>query len=81
MPWRIVDLTIEGNSFIARLTDGRNEIELSADLLFLGRKTAILKGLHVQGLGANTVGVCAGVLGTLGESGTRCRSTPNCGRD
>jgi len=49
MPWRIVDLTIEGNSFIARLTDGRNEIELSSDLLFLCTKTAILKGCTSRG--------------------------------
>jgi hypothetical protein len=63
MPWRIVDLTIEGDSFIARFTDGRSEIELSADLSVRWQEDRIFEGTARPGTGTNTVG--ASVLVSL----------------
>jgi len=57
MSWRIVTLTIEGDSFVGRFADGAAEIEVCADVAFLGNRIAVLSGFHIQGPGANTVGL------------------------
>jgi hypothetical protein len=56
MPWRIAELTSEHDSFIVRFSNGRFEIEVAADIIFAGRRSAVLYGLHMQGSGPNSIG-------------------------
>ncbi len=55
--WTIKDLLIEGDSFIGLFTDGQADIEVSANVMFLGRSVALLCGFHIQGPGPNRAGV------------------------
>lgn len=57
MTWRVVDYEFDRSETVyVRLHDGRKEIELLAELELDGRR-AIVRGLHVLGGGANTMGV------------------------
>jgi hypothetical protein len=74
--WRIAVVTIEGASFITRFAAEPQPVDVSGDLLFLGRKVALLGGCMSRDQ-VLTWCVRAIFLGVLGEGGTRCRLTPN----
>ena len=56
MPWVIVDATVEGDCFIVLFSNGLFTIEAAAEIAFLAGRMAVLRGLHLQGPGPNTVG-------------------------
>jgi hypothetical protein len=55
MCWRVLELDVGQDVFLARLADGTIEIEVCADIQLEGRR-ALLRSLHVYGPGPNSVG-------------------------
>jgi len=53
--WRTLDLEVEGDTVWVPLTDGVQVIEVLADVELAGR-SAVLRGLHIQGGSRNTLG-------------------------
>ncbi len=60
MTWRTLGYEIDGtDTVLVTLTDGGRRVQVLADVELIGR-TAVLRRLHIQGSGRNTLG-----LGTL----------------
>ena len=54
--WRTLEYDFGGtDTVLVKLTDGAHVIDVLADVEFAGR-TAVLRGLHILGGGANTLG-------------------------
>ena len=59
MDWNLLELEFdEPDTVQARLTNGKHEILLLAELTLNGRQ-AVLRKLHIEGAGANTMGLGA----------------------
>lgn len=56
MHWQVVDYEFEGDTLWVILTDGGYTLELMADVILNG-PAAIIRGLHVQGSGAHSLGL------------------------
>jgi hypothetical protein len=56
MIWQVIEYDYGGTDTVqVRLSDGNQEISILANVELVGRH-AILRGLHIQGAGANTMG-------------------------
>jgi hypothetical protein len=59
MSWRVLEFDFGGtDTVLAILVDGNHRIEVMADVE-LHRTRAVLRGLHIQGGGANSLGLAA----------------------
>ena len=59
MAWHVLDFDFGGtDTVLVVLVDGNRRIEVMADVE-LYRRSAVLRGLHIQGAGPNTLGVVA----------------------
>ena len=57
--WRTLEFDFGGtNTVLVTLTDGARVVEIVTDVEFVGR-VALLRGLHIQGGGRNTLGPSA----------------------
>lgn len=63
--WQLLDFDFGGpDTVLVTLVDGNHRIEVMADVE-LHRDRAVLRGLHIQGAGPNTIGP-AGLRGLVG---------------
>jgi hypothetical protein len=59
MAWRPVDFDFGGtDTVLVTVVDGNHRNDVVADLELLGR-SAVLRGLHIQGAGRNSLGLSA----------------------
>jgi hypothetical protein len=67
--WQVLDFDFGGiDTVLVTLVDGNHRIEVLADVE-LDRRRAVLRGLHIQGVGRNTLGpaVLRGLIGWAKE--------------